>query len=121
MMSWSVDMRIPVFFGAAPAGTVQAGLIESEFAPLSDSYNVRFSLPETAPENGHTTGCACCVPRGPAATALASLFRARATGAAPFFNAVVARASAAGAAAIKASLQNDPLASARFRLGDEPG
>jgi len=60
------------------------------------------------------------VARSPAAEALAQLFRARATGAAPYFSRVVVLASAAGEAALRAALAQDALAQARYRALSEP-
>lgn len=66
---------------------------------------------------GHAADCACCAPRGAAASELAALFLARARGEVPFFRRVVAvPASEAGAAAIRTALRDDPFVSGRFRL-----
>jgi G3E family GTPase len=83
-------------------------------------YAVRFALGPGQP--GHLAGCACCTLRGPAADALTTMFRARATGAAPFFTRVVVLASPDGQAAVRAALTQDVVTRARFRLSnaDQP-
>jgi hypothetical protein len=110
-------MRIPVLFGAAGGRAGDAWLVEAGQAAPDDVYTVMFSLPVSA--FGHVPGCACCIPRGPAAAAFAAMFRARATNAAPFFTRVIVIASSAGQDAIRAALSNDVLTSARYRLADE--
>jgi hypothetical protein len=106
-------MRIPVFFGADGAcdGVVTAALVETELPAPPAAFIQYFTLPEPT---GHIAGCACCTPRGPAALALAALFRARATGAATYFSAATVVASPAGEAAIRAALKYDAVAAARF-------
>ena len=52
--------------------------------------------PSARQMTGHLPGCSCCVARSPAATALAAVFRARATGAAPYFSRLLVLASPAG-------------------------
>jgi len=113
MMNSAPDMRIPVFFDADSRsdGVVTAALVETELPAPDAMFIQRFTLPELS---GHIAGCACCTPRGPAATALAALFRARATGAAPYFTRLVIIASPAGQAVIRAALAEDPYAAARF-------
>jgi hypothetical protein len=78
-------------------------------------YAVRFALGVGKP--GHVAGCACCTLRGPAADALTTMFRARATGMAPLFRRVVVLASAAGEDAVGQALEGDVVTRARFRLG----
>ena len=85
-----IDARIPVVFGvpAAPPG-----------------------LPAHAP------GCACCLARGPAAAAFDRLFLDRVRGAIPWFTrVVVAQDDPAIAAAIRATVADDPVVCTRFRL-----
>ena len=67
----------------------------------------------------HVLGCACCLPRSGAATALAALFRSRAVNGAEY-RSVLAVVTSDGEAAIRAALTSDILAAARFRLADEP-
>ena len=105
-------MRIPLTFGPPKPG--DALLIEGDRPAMSGYHTTRFTLPP--PTFGHLTGCACCTPRGPTATALATLFRARATGAAPFFTRIAVAASPAGEAAVRAAVRGDVLAAARFAL-----
>ena len=106
-MHQAADARILITFtGAAPAY-----LLEGENQAPPGAYSARFSLPTTA----HFAGCACCTPQSPAAQALALLFRARATGAAPWFTTLAIRASPAGQAAIRAALAQDPMVAARYR------
>jgi hypothetical protein len=107
------DMRIPVALGGVP-GAEDACLVEDGFDMPPAGYAVRFALGTGKP--GHLAGCACCTLRGPAAEALTTLFRARATGVAPFFARVVVLASADGEAAMRAALEGDVVTKARFRL-----
>ena|SRR5665213_2762062 len=108
------DERIAVRFGTAgDAGPGEALLIEGD-APADRPAVARFVLPVRVAT--HPLGCACCVPRGPAATALGRLFLARARGDVPWFRSVVAvTRGAAGAAAVRAALVGDVVTSARFR------
>jgi len=111
-MNLASDLRIPVTFGGA-VGARDAVLVEGDSKLPAGTYGRHFLVP--AP-GGHIAGCACCAPRGAAAAALGEMFRARATGAAPFFSQVVVRASAAGEAEVRAALEQDIFAAARFRL-----
>jgi hypothetical protein len=89
-----------------------AFLVEGPFEAPKGAYTQRFALPKS----GHLIGCACCAPRGPASQALAAMFRARATGAAPFFKSVTILASPAGEDAVRAAVAGDVLTAARYRL-----
>jgi hypothetical protein len=110
------DMRIPVFFGAETAEPDTAWLVETGRQPPVPGHTEYFALP---PANfGHIAGCSCCAPRGPAADALARLFRARATGAAPLFKRVIIFASPAGEAAIRDAIAGDILATSRYFIPD---
>ncbi len=105
-------MRIPLLF--SPDAGADAYLVEGDAAVPPGVYTMRFTLP--AGRFGHAAGCNCCTPRGPAADALAAMFRARATGSAPFFKQIAVVASAAGEAAVRAAVEQDVLAGARFRI-----
>jgi hypothetical protein len=107
-------MRIPIVMGVEPSAG-DAVLVEDGHAMPKTGYAVRFALGAAKP--GHFAGCACCTLRGPAADALNALFRARATGAAPYFKQLVVLASPDGEAAVKAALVEDVVSAARFRLG----
>ncbi|MGG5887907.1 hypothetical protein ACLF3G_12270 [Falsiroseomonas sp. HC035] len=62
--------------------------------------------------------CACCAGRPPAGVALDRLFQARIRGHCPWFGSVVALVpDAATRLEVESALQDDPLTSARFRLG----
>ena len=87
-------------------------LVEEGLTPPEVGHVQRFSIKLP----GHLPGCSCCVARSPAATALAAVFRARATGAAPYFNQLLVLASPAGRLDIEAALAQDALCRARFRL-----
>ena len=89
------DPRIPLVFGAAP---------RADDAVLAENFPGR---------PGHVAGCACCLPRGAAAEALAKLFLARTTGRGPPIKRVVITSHPAP---VLAALATDPLVSARFRL-----
>ncbi|HVE20811.1 MAG TPA: hypothetical protein VNC39_02460 [Acidocella sp.] len=106
-------MRIPIFF-AIPPRAEDAVLVEEGQAMPPEGYAVRFSPPA---QPSHSFGCACCTFRSPASAALGELFRARATGAAPFFKRVVVLASPRGEAAVREALAGDVMATARFQLG----
>ncbi len=97
--------------GVVP-GAGDAVLVEHGQTAPAAGYALSFAL--TLP--GHAAGCACCAPRTPVADALARLWRARATGAAPFFSRVVVLASEPGAASVRAALAGDALARARYRI-----
>jgi hypothetical protein len=121
-MNAGSDMRIPVSFGAIPTERDDAWLVEDGAGlPAADlpehGYVERFTLPVV--RLGHIAGCSCCTPRGPASDALSRMFRARATGTAPFFKRVVVTASPTGEAAIRDATAGDLLTAARFRLADQ--
>jgi hypothetical protein len=111
-MNSKADMRILIVFGGWAPG--DAVLAEGDALVPAGAFVMRFSLP--AGGLGHVAGCACCAPRGPAAAALAAMFRARATGAAPFFGRVVVVATPAGEAAVRAAVAEDVVAAARFMV-----
>ncbi len=108
----ATDMRIPILFGIRPEPDDYVLLEDGQNMP-PHGYAMRFSLRATL---GHPLNCTCCTPRGPAADALGRMFRARATGAAPFFRRVVVLASPAGEAAVRAALNEDVVTAARYRL-----
>ena len=105
-------MRIPILF-AIPTRSDDAVLVEEGQTMPLQGYALRFSAPATP---GHPLGCTCCVVRSPVSDALGRLFRARATGTAPFFKRVVVLASPAGEAAVREALAGDVMAAARYRL-----
>jgi hypothetical protein len=104
-------MRIPIFFGIPPHAD-DAVLVEDGQTMPPEGYAVRFSVATRS----HPFGCTCCTLRSPAADALGQMFRARATGAAPFFKRVVVVASPAGETALREALAGDVITSARYRL-----
>ncbi len=106
-----IDARIPVLLSP---GDLQDAAVLVEGTPLLDgAAGVRFDL-----ACSHAPGCACCRPRGPVADALSSLFTRRARGELAFFRVVrVLELSDAGRDAVLDALANDPVASARLRLG----
>ncbi|MFC7607682.1 hypothetical protein [Teichococcus aestuarii] len=82
--------------------------------PQSPARVERFAAPPATP---HPIGCACCQPRNPVAIALDRLFLARTRGEAPWFDAILAVVrTGEGEAAIRAALDSDSVAQARFRL-----
>jgi hypothetical protein len=113
-MENSPDMRIPVLFGDSSGQTDAVWLVETGLQPPVPGHTEYFASPPA--KFGHVLGCTCCTPRGPAADALSRLFRARATGTAPFFKRVIALASPAGEAAIRDAITADVLAAARYVL-----
>lgn len=116
-MALFLDARVPVVFGGVEdAAADDALLVEGDLAVAVDRPVARFD-PVIA---GHAIGCACCVPRGAAATALAGLFVARARGAVPFFRrVVVVPRDENGTAAVREALAGDPLTAGRFRIAGE--
>ena len=104
------DTRIPVLFGHPPEPD-DAVLVEEGCDAPPGAYVLRFAAQTT----GHLPGCSCCVARSPAALALAAAFRARATGAAPYFSRLLVLATPAGRMSIEAALDQDVLCRARFR------
>jgi hypothetical protein len=103
-------MRIPIVMGGCPADD-DAVLVEAGQTMPAAGYAVEFA----AGKAGHPLSCACCTQRGPVADALGRMFRARATGAAPFFKRVVVLASAAGQASVHAALMDDVVTGARYQ------
>jgi hypothetical protein len=103
-------MRIPILFGVPPRSD-DAVLVEDGQNMPQLGHIMGFSRPKPR----HGLWCTCCTLRGPVADALAQLFRARATGAAPFFQRVVVLASPEGETAVREALE-DVMVAARYRL-----
>src|SRR6516164_7450930 len=102
------DTRIPVIFGQQPGADDMVLLEDGQPPPAAGHVQVfTTKLP------GHLPGCYCCVARSPAATALATAFRARATGSAPYFTRLLVLASPAGDMDISLALAQDALCRAR--------
>ncbi|MFC4169134.1 hypothetical protein [Teichococcus aestuarii] len=115
-MRWSVDARTPVRLLDAADAPPGATVLAEDGAPLpqSPARVERFAAPPATP---HPIGCACCQPRNPVAIALDRLFLARTRGEAPWFDAILAVVrTGEGEAAIRAALDSDSVAQARFRL-----
>lgn len=114
-MALFLDARVKLRIGTADmAGPDDALLIEGDGPAPEGIVHGRFLSLEAG---SHPIGCACCLPRGPVAEALTQLFLQRVRGEVAYFSAVVAApCSAAGEAAIRAALQEDPMVMARFRL-----
>ncbi len=93
-MTRFVDARIPVVFGTRP-GERDALLAPTDAVP-------------------HASGCACCIARSPGAAGLDRLFLDRVRGTIPWFTRVVV---ASDDPALRAAILDDPVLSARFRLG----
>lgn len=104
------DARIPVIFGQQPNADDMTLVEEGVDAPRAGHVH-RFSVKQP----GHLPGCSCCVARSPAASALAAVFRARATGAVPFFTRLLVIATPEGSMDILLALTQDALCQARFR------
>jgi hypothetical protein len=114
-MALFLDSRVKLRIGTlGEAGPTDALLVEGKVSLPAGTPYVRFVLPAAT---AHAIGCACCLPRGPVAEALSLLFLQRVRGEVAHFDEILAvPAGAAGEAAIRAALQNDPVVSARFRL-----
>jgi hypothetical protein len=110
-MTSSTDMRIEIVMGGKP-GSTDAVLAEAGHETPSGSYAVTFAPGKP----GHVIGCTCCTPRGPVADALTAMFRARATGKAPYFKRVVVLASPEGETVVRDAVANDVVSAARYRL-----
>ena len=102
-MTLMFDARVPVVFGSSRDAQGGDAVLAGGLADELDG----------AP--GHDAGCACCLARTPAAQALGDLFMQRARGEVAFFHRVLVDGHAAEAA-VRAALQSDPVAAARFRL-----
>ena len=103
-----IDARIPLRFGSLEDRRPGEAVLTDHAQPTAPS--ARFTpTPET-----HTPDCACCNGRTNAALALAALFRDRAIG--PMFHAVLASATPAAEAEIRAAIESDPIVSTRYRL-----
>jgi hypothetical protein len=107
----ATEGRIPILFGVEPEPG-DALLLEGDHETPASFYALRFAL--VLP--GHAASCVCCTWRAPVADALARMFRARATGSAPFFKRVVVQASPAGEEAVRAAASGDVMALARYRV-----
>ena len=94
-MAVFIDARIPVVFAVAP------------------SANDAVLVPEAARAARHPAACACCLGRRPAATAFDTLFLGRVRGTVPWFTRVVVPEDDP---AVRATVESDPVVSARFRL-----
>jgi hypothetical protein len=106
-----IDARLPIRFGAmCERRPGEAVLSDAADAPAPFARL-------TGAGGGHPVDCACCIQRSGAALALAALFRERAVGAGPAFGSVLAVVGPDAEGAIRAALADDPLVSARFRLG----
>ena len=114
MVNEHPDGRLPVRFGQPRPG--EAALIEGVGAAPVGRAVAHFRL--SPARRGHVPGCACCVPRDPAAEALARLFIARARSEVAWFDAIAVVATPAGIAAVRAALQQDQVCASRFRLDE---
>ncbi|WP_249120333.1 hypothetical protein [Plastoroseomonas hellenica] len=103
-MAWTLDARIPVHL-IAPGDAVPEGA-----ALLAEGADF------AVPASGHAIGCACCLPRSPAASAFDRLFLARVKGERSFTSVAARAETADGADAIRWALDHDPVVSSRFRL-----
>lgn len=122
-MAWTVDARIPLvmvadepaLIAALAAGPPAAVLAEAPPPERPDRAVAVVSFDLSGPT--HVVGCACCAGRGAAAMALDRLFQARVRGACGWFDRVVALAETeAGRAEVMATLRQDAVTAARFRL-----
>jgi len=115
-MSAMPDARVPVRFARLGEGTAEsAWLVQDDLLAPEGVPVARFSLPSFFLD--HPPGCACCVPRGPVARAFSNMFLARVHGEMAYFRDVrVMVLDAAGEAAVRDALANDPVLLARFRL-----
>jgi hypothetical protein len=121
MAPW-LDARIPVLVGADPTpGDAAPGCAAPDCAVLVETgAEPPPGVPHAVfvPDQAHPAGCACCAARAGAAVALDRLFLLRARGELPLFRRVLAVvASPAGEDSIRSALSDDPVVSARFRLG----
>lgn len=112
------DIRIPVRFGPLASLRPEEAVLAPSAIPMSamPGHAVQTYEAPSAPPGSHPVACACCVPRGPIASAMTRLFLARMRGEAPFFTAVLAADAYPGAeAAIREAIRRDPLVGSRFR------
>lgn len=102
-MTWTLDARIPVHLIAQDEPVPDGAVLLAEgrdFAPAGA---------------GHAIGCACCLPRSPAAPAFDRLFLARVKGERRFTAVAVRTATEDGADAVRWALEADPVVVSRFR------
>jgi hypothetical protein len=111
-MALFLDARTPVRLVDSPSPGAMV-LAEDGAGVAGAAHVERFATPV---ETAHPIGCACCQPRLPPAIALDRLFLGRVQGRLPWFKEVEAVvATEAGAEAVNAVLQLDPVISGRFR------
>lgn len=103
-MAWTLDARIPVHL-IAPGDALPDGAIL-----LAEGTD--FAVTAT----GHAIGCACCLPRSPAAPAFDRLFLARVKGERSFTSIAAQATTNEGAEALRWAIDYDPVVSSRFRL-----
>lgn len=114
----TVDQRIPIRFG--PLSSLRAGeaVLLPEGAPDVPAGAAAVQpvpLPALSADGDapHPIACACCVPRGPVASALSRLYFARVRGEVGFFTGVLAPPAAE--AAIREAIRRDPIVGSRYR------
>lgn len=107
-MAWTLDARIPVHL-IAPGGAPPEGA-----ALLAEGKD--FAATAATGATGHGIGCACCLPRSPAAPAFDRLFLARVKGERSFASVAAQAVTEEGAEALRWALDYDPVVSSRFRL-----
>jgi hypothetical protein len=111
-MAWSVDARVPLVFGALSDLRPDDALVVEGDEPIPEGVPaVRLSLESLA---AHMAGCVCCVPRSAVGQALSGMFLARGRGEVAFYRRVLVITQ--DAAALRAALEDDLLASSWFRV-----
>jgi len=115
----AADPRIPVIFvdPDLAAGALRADdalLVEDGLIAQPGGMVGTFALGVTA----HLIGCRCCAGRSPPASALSSMFLARARGDAVFFRRVIAVVR--DRALVRRLLEDDVNVRARFKVEAEP-
>ena len=107
----ATDSRIPLRFGGLDSQAAgEALLLDADIGAVAPRLQ--------AGRNAHPAGCMCCFRLSPEASALAQLFRRRATGQEAWFTGVLVVVNPNRQAAIRTALRDDPLVSGRFRLAD---
>ena len=109
------DLRVPIIIGGHPA----AG--DALLVPVGDRvpegfYGMSIEFGGLA---GHAAACACCTPRNAVPAALAAMFRARATGSAPFFKRIIIMAPQSLRSNIEQAVGADIFTASRYRIQTE--
>jgi len=114
-MDTASDLRIAILVGTLPAPG-DALLVPLGSRIPAGFYGINVALDAAS---HHPLGCACCAQRGAIPAALAAMFRARATGTAPFFKRIIVLAPQSIRPVIEQAVREDIFAASRYRVQPE--